>query len=312
MRALRTLAFLAAFSAFYLLVAGAHVNAYQAALSVPDWPLSYGHILAPEWRGNVFYEQHHRATAATTMILFTAVLVWLARRKDLVDARRWGWRAGVALAIQVVMGGLIVLTLNPPWLSAVHTLIAVVTVVLIAATALALLGASGKRAGGGARENAAIARAYGRARIGIALVLVQVGLGGVTRHPPAGELVFITTLMAHLLVGVLLLFWLSLLAVSVVRNATAESGGRALGRWGWFLLGALVLQVGVGAWVFVVSPEPFDQTWPPPAGFANAHAAHIVLSAFIATCLVAIRFRGSGPRSADAAAAQSPRYTARA
>lgn len=296
MKALRVLAFLTAFSAFYLLVAGAHVNAHQAALSVPDWPLSYGQILASEWPGNVFYEQHHRATAATTLVLFIALFVVLRRRSELAAARRIAnWAAG-ALAVQIVMGGLIVLTLNPPWLSAVHTLAAVITVVLIAAAALETRPAEPSAD----PESEELQRLYRRAGIGIGIVMLQVALGSVSRHPPAGELVFISTLMAHLLVGVLLLIWLSLLSLSGIRSSAPPTR-----RWGWLLLAGLVLQLVVGGVVFVISPEPFDQTWPPPAGFPNAHAAHIVLAAWIAFCLVAIRSRcGLGPAQAGEARAR--------
>ncbi len=289
MKALRVLSLLSAGSAFYLLVAGAHVNAYQAALSVPDWPLSYGRILASEWPGNVFYEQHHRATAATTMVLFLVLVIALRRRPELSATRRWARYAGGALTLQVLMGGLIVLTLNPPWLSAVHTVVAIATVVLIAGTALTAW-----------RETGAVARAPAdpnhlrirkRAELSLAFLLLQIALGAVSRHPPAGELLFITTLMGHLLVGVLLLIWLTLLALSLLRSAP----GKRLRTWGWLLLTAVVLQLIVGGWVFVFSPEPFDQPWPPPPSFPNTHAAHIVLAAFIATCLVAIANRGHHP-----------------
>lgn len=289
MKTARALSLLAAVSAFYLLVAGAHVNAYQAALSVPDWPLSYGRILASEWRGNIFYEQHHRAVAAATLVLFIAVLVVLRRTPQLATARRAAWYAGAMLAVQIVMGGLIVLQLNPPWLSALHTLVAIVTVVLIAAVALLVWQQREARAttsdDGKPEHDPDLRRGRRRSRTAIFLVLAQIGLGAVTRHPPAGELVFIATLLAHLVVGVLLMLWVALLGLSLMQHAPEKP----LRRWGWLLFGGLVLQLIVGGWVFVISPEPFAQAWPPPPGFPNAHAAHIVLAAFILTCLVAIQ-----------------------
>jgi heme A synthase len=47
-------------SALALLVAGSLVNSRQAALSVPDWPTSYGRLLLTSWPGNTAYEQIHR------------------------------------------------------------------------------------------------------------------------------------------------------------------------------------------------------------------------------------------------------------
>ena len=283
----RILSLLTAGSAFYLLIAGAQVNAYQAALSVPDWPLSYGHVLAPDWPGNVFYEQHHRATAATTLLLFVALAVALGRSARgalgapggaLAAAKRMATWAGGALATQIILGGLIVLRLNPPWLGAVHVVVAVATVVLIAATALLVW-----NVGATASASPAIDRILRRSRIAFALVALQLVFGAVSRHPPIGELTFVTTLMAHLLNGVIATMFIVLLAASMIRTPKADR----LRPWGWLLLTTVVAQVIVGGWVFVIAPEPFDQPFPPPAGFPAAHAAHLVLAAAIATCLTA-------------------------
>ncbi len=274
---------LAAGSAFYLLIAGAQVNAYQAALSVPDWPLSYGRLLASEWRGNVFYEQHHRATAASTLILLTAVVIALARREDLAEARRMSRYAAGALGLQVLLGGFIVLELNPPWLGSIHVVVAVATVVLIAATALLTWNGPDSLP-----TSPVVDKIRSRAGIALGLIALQVFLGSVTRHPPVGELTFITTLMAHLLNGVITTMFLILLAISMARLPSIDRRRS----WGWLLLSAVVGQILVGGWVFVVAPQPLEETWPPPAGFPAAHAAHIVLAAFLATCLVAAMLRG--------------------
>jgi len=287
MKTLKAISFLTAGSAFYLLIAGAQVNAYQAALSVPDWPLSYGQILASEWPGNVFYEQHHRATAGTTLVLFAVLLIVLLRRKDLPEARQMSKIAGAALAVQVILGGLIVLQLNPPWLGAIHAVIAIATVVLIAATALLVWGRT--RVPTSSEQLDRIRR---RTRIALGLVALQLVLGAVTRHPPIGELTFITTLMGHLLNGVIATMFMTLLAVSMIRTPKIDR----LRRWGWLLLSAVGAQVLVGSWVFVVSPQPLKESWPPPPGFPAAHAAHILLAAIIATCLVAPLLRKASHR----------------
>lgn len=287
MRVARILALLTAVSAFYLLVAGAQVNANQAALSVPDWPLSYGKILAPTWPGNVFYEQHHRAVAGSTLVLFLGLAVALARVRGHEAAKRMARYAGGALAVQIVLGGLIVLRLNPPWLGAIHAAIAVATVVLIADTALLIWERTTPPT-----TSSPLERIRGRARIGLGLVGLQIALGAVTRHPLLGELTFITTLMAHLLNGVITFMFLVLLALSMVRRPKIDR----LGLWGWSLLTTVLLQLVIGAWLFVVAPEPFDQPVPPPAGFPTAHAAHLVVAAAIATCLTAPLLRDTSPR----------------
>jgi heme a synthase len=93
---------------FCLLIAGAMVTSNDAALSVPDWPLSYG-TLTPPMVGGIRYEHTHRVIAATVGLL-TIVLAFLLWRKD---ERRWvrnlGFAAiGVVIA-QGVLGGLTVL-----------------------------------------------------------------------------------------------------------------------------------------------------------------------------------------------------------
>ena len=36
--------------------------------------------------------------------------------------------------------------------------------------------------------------------------------------------------------------------------------------------------------LFLISPEPLDEAWPPPPGFPALHAAHVV----VAACLLAL------------------------
>jgi len=93
---------------FILLIAGALVTSKDAALSVPDWPLSYG-TLTPPMVGGIVYEHTHRVIAALVGLL-TIVLAVLLWRKD---QRRWvrnlGFAAIGAVVAQGLLGGLTVL-----------------------------------------------------------------------------------------------------------------------------------------------------------------------------------------------------------
>jgi cytochrome c oxidase assembly protein subunit 15 len=93
---------------FILLIAGALVTSKDAALSVPDWPLSYG-TLTPPMVGGIVYEHTHRVIAAVVGLL-TIVLAVLLWRKD---QRRWvrnlGFAAIGAVVAQGLLGGLTVL-----------------------------------------------------------------------------------------------------------------------------------------------------------------------------------------------------------
>jgi len=93
---------------FLLLIAGALVTSNDAALAVPDWPLSYG-TLTPPMVGGIFYEHSHRVIAACIGFLTIILAVWTWR----AESRRWvRWLSLAALGaviLQGVLGGLTVL-----------------------------------------------------------------------------------------------------------------------------------------------------------------------------------------------------------
>src|ERR1022692_3212919 len=99
-----------------LVVAGAMVTSRDAALSVPDWPLSYGKLM-PTMEGGILYEHGHRMVATTVGILTIVSMIWLLR----AERRKWlrvlGVIALVAVIAQGVLGGLTVIYLLPWWIS---------------------------------------------------------------------------------------------------------------------------------------------------------------------------------------------------
>jgi cytochrome c oxidase assembly protein subunit 15 len=107
-RSVHRYAIFLAICTFLLLIAGALVTSNDAALSVPDWPLSYG-SLAPPMVGGIRYEHTHRVIAAIVGLLTIVFAVLLWRR----DQRRWvrglGLAAVGAVIAQGLLGGLTVL-----------------------------------------------------------------------------------------------------------------------------------------------------------------------------------------------------------
>jgi cytochrome c oxidase assembly protein subunit 15 len=103
----------------FLFIAGALVTSNDAALAVPDWPLSF-HKFFPEMTGGVFYEHGHRmiagVLAALTVVL--AVVVWRT------EERRWlRWFAVIAVGgvlAQAILGGQVVIQLLHYWLPVIH------------------------------------------------------------------------------------------------------------------------------------------------------------------------------------------------
>lgn len=97
-----------AFCTFCLLIAGALVTSNEAALSVPDWPLSFG-TLTPPMIGGIRYEHTHRVIGAFIGLLTIVLAVVLARREERRWVRYLAYSAiGVVIA-QGVLGGLTVL-----------------------------------------------------------------------------------------------------------------------------------------------------------------------------------------------------------
>jgi len=105
-----------------LFIAGALVTSNNAALSVPDWPKSFG-TWFPSLRqlaGGAFFEHSHRVIAGGLGI-FTLVLAVLIWRKDNRRWLRWfGVIAVAGVAVQAVLGGEVVRQLLQYWLPVIH------------------------------------------------------------------------------------------------------------------------------------------------------------------------------------------------
>jgi hypothetical protein len=119
----------------------------------------------------------------------------------------------------------------------------------------------------------------------LALVVFQLVLGSLSRHPPAGQTAFIVGLLVHAANGLTLGILLPVAGVKLWRRRHAPP----IRRLGGLLVALAIAQVGVGVWVFLISPEPLAETWPPPPGFPLGHALHVALAALIATTLAALR-----------------------
>jgi cytochrome c oxidase assembly protein subunit 15 len=109
-----------------LFIAGALVTSNNAALSVPDWPKSFG-TWFPSLRqlaGGAFFEHSHRVIAGGlgVFVLALAVLIWIK------DNRRWlrwfGVIAALGVAVQAVLGGEVVRQLLQYWLPVIHAVFA--------------------------------------------------------------------------------------------------------------------------------------------------------------------------------------------
>jgi heme a synthase len=121
--------------AVILLTAGALVTSEDAALAVPDWPLSYG-TLNPPMIGGIALEHSHRLLAAGLGILIVGLAFLLWR----YDERPWMKYLGLAalggVLFQGVLGGLTVLKLLHYWLPVMHACTAEVMLAILVSIAV--------------------------------------------------------------------------------------------------------------------------------------------------------------------------------
>ena len=117
-----------------LVTAGALVTSEDAALAVPDWPLSYG-TLNPPMVGGIAFEHSHRLIAAALglLVIILASLLW--RYDERPSVRYLGLVAVGGVIFQGILGGLTVLKLLHYWLPVMHACTAQLVFVILVSIA---------------------------------------------------------------------------------------------------------------------------------------------------------------------------------
>ena len=141
---LRRYAVFVACCTFALVIAGAMVASNDAALSVPDWPLSWGHLV-PTLEGGIRYEFAHRVAAMLVGLLTVGLAVWMQRgsrqakacpthapamvghasacpseRSSDAFSTRLAWAAVAVVLAQAALGGVAVRFIIPAWATIAH------------------------------------------------------------------------------------------------------------------------------------------------------------------------------------------------
>jgi cytochrome c oxidase assembly protein subunit 15 len=105
-----------------LFVAGALVTSKDAALSVPDWPKSYGtwfptlHMLA----GGALFEHSHRVIAGVLGVLILGLMILLWTKESRTWLRWFGVAALAGVIAQAILGGETVRQMLHYWLPVIH------------------------------------------------------------------------------------------------------------------------------------------------------------------------------------------------
>ena len=166
-----------------LLFVGGLVTSTGSALSVPDWPLSYGQVF-PAMRGGVLFEHGHRMAAATVGLLTIVLAAWLWRAESRAWVRWLGAAALGAVVLQGVLGGVTVLLKLPVAVSVAHAGLAEIffglTVTIALVTGPGWLDAPPRTPDAGAPPLRALSR------MSAGVVYLQILAGALVRHTGAG------------------------------------------------------------------------------------------------------------------------------
>ena len=165
-----------------LFVAGALVTSNDAALSVPDWPKSYGSFFPPleTLRGGALIEFSHRMIAGTlgVLMLILAILLW--KREARAGLRWFGVVAVAGVAVQAVLGGQVVLRLLHYWLPVIHACFA--QIVFAAVLGIAVLTSRWWVTGKTQLEDKGSPSIHVLAGLTALVIYLQVILGAAFRH----------------------------------------------------------------------------------------------------------------------------------
>jgi len=167
---------------YVLIVFGASVRVHGAGLACPDWPLCFGEVI-PQLNFEIFLEWGHRVLAGGVSVGFAFLFAQLVRWRRHLPSGTLAIAvcAGIALVVQVVLGGLTVLELLAQWTVTSHLLTGNTFCALLFVIALRL----GETET--VHERSSVAGYVSVvAWFFVLLVPVQVGLGGMVSSSYAG------------------------------------------------------------------------------------------------------------------------------
>ena len=297
---LRRYAVFVAVCTFGLVIAGGLVTSNDAALSIPDWPLSWSHLV-PTLEGGIRYEFAHRVTAMLVGLLTVGLAVWMGQASadggadSLVRGRRprrpaavmqepgsssearvqggpphstrLAWAAVAVVLAQAALGGVAVRFLTPAWATIAHASLGQLFFAMMVAICVGLF--------------AGFDGAHGPSLICAAALFAQTILGAAVRYGVVAP-------VAHIvgaLLATILVMWAGL---SILMR---HMDNPKLRRPAMLLLSITFSQVflGIGALMARVAYADAPQPMPMVVWFTVAHVAvgSLALGAAVALAMLA-------------------------
>ncbi|HTS31524.1 MAG TPA: COX15/CtaA family protein [Bryobacteraceae bacterium] len=267
-------AVLVAFCTLLLIIAGALVTSNDAALSIPDWPLSYGRLIPP-WEGGIRLEFTHRVLAATVALLTLVLALWLRHRL--------AWAAFGTVLVQALLGGAVVKLVDPKSLAIAHACLAQLTFGILVTIPASTRHGAGTTAG---RAETRLGTCRVSALAALALFL-QTALGAAVRHNTLSVIPHI----AGAAISTTLVMWAGLrVFIQHLENALLRRSATTL-------LALTFLQVFLGFAAYTMRIASADAAQPDSitAAFTVAHVAAGSLAFGAAVVLALVVYRDARP-----------------
>ncbi len=252
-----------------LIALGALVSSHGYNLAIPDWPTSLGKLIPDDLSGGIYYVFLHRALSALAGLMTLLLGVFLYTRDPRAETQKVALAAVGLIFLQIVLGGVGVLTFFPSAVKIAHAALAQ----LFLACAVALV-AYASPLWTTAPRHPLEERMSRRTRGLAAMVAVQVLLGCLVRHAPVPA-VYGAGLLLHAVValGVLVSGATTGLALLKAKQGGAVSAVAAT----MILLVLLQVLVGIG----VLAAPAVDAAGQPTSGYIAQSILHVAGGALL-------------------------------
>ncbi len=261
---------------------GALISSHGYNLAIPDWPTSMGKLIPDDLSGGIYHVFLHRVLSALAGLMTLLLGVYLYTRDPRPETQKLGLAAVGLIFLQIVLGGIGVLTFFPSAVKIAHAALAQ----LFLACSVALV-AHCSPLWSEQSDNPLDAKLPRRARALASMVMIQVLLGCVVRHVPKGGF-YTVSLLLHIVValGVLVSGVTVGLAILKARQGTVMSGAAG----STILLVLLQVLVGIG----VLAAPAVDSAGQPTAGYISQSILHVtggaaLLGLSVYLCLITRR-----------------------